>query len=118
MADYVVIVDFRLKPDTHAAFRRLVDANAIASVRSEPGCRRFDVLEPKGESGRIVLYEIYSDRAAFDDHLKTEHFADFDAAAADLVAQRTVSQFDLVCEGSGPQASRGGSGDAAAAVAE
>jgi quinol monooxygenase YgiN len=115
MADYVVIVDFRLKPDTQAAFRRLVDANAIASVRSEPGCRRFDVLEPKGENGRIVLYEIYRDRAAFEDHLKTEHFAAFDAAAAGLVTERTVSDFDLVCEASGPLASRGGSG---AAVAE
>ena len=118
MADYVVIVEFRLKPDMHASFRRLVESNAIASVRSEPGCRRFDVLEPKDENGRIVLYEIYRDRAAFEDHLKTEHFAAFDAAAADLVTDRTVSHFDLVCEASGPLASRGGSGDAAAAVAE
>ena len=118
MADYVVIVEFRLKPDMHASFRRLVESNAIASVRSEPGCRRFDVLEPKDENGRIVLYEIYRDRAAFEDHLKTEHFAAFDAAAADLVTERTVSHFDLVCEASGPLASRGGSGDAAAAVAE
>ena len=98
MADYVIIVDFRLKPDTQAAFRRLIDANAMASVRSEPGCRRFDVLEPKGEEGRIVLYEIYRDRSAFEDHLKTAHFAAFDAAVADLVAHKAVTEFALVCE--------------------
>lgn len=118
MTDYVVIVAFRLKPNTRRVFRRLVDANAIASVRSEPGCRRFDVLEPKGEDDRIVLYEIYRDRAAFEEHLKTAHFAAFDAAVADLVAEKTVNDYHLMCEGTTPQAGRGGAGDGAAAVAE
>ncbi len=50
MSGFVVIVDFRLKPGSRSAFRRLVDTNATASVRDEPGCRRFDVLEVQGES--------------------------------------------------------------------
>ena len=34
----------------------------------EPGCRRFDVVEPQGEPDRVLLYEIYDDEAAFDAH--------------------------------------------------
>jgi quinol monooxygenase YgiN len=100
MGAYAIIVDFRLKPGSQAAFRRLVDDNAIASVRDEPGCRRFDVLEPKGENERIVLYEIYDDRAAFDAHLKTAHFASFNAASAPYVAEKRVLEYALVCAGS------------------
>jgi quinol monooxygenase YgiN len=104
MAGYVILVDFRLKPGGRAAFRRLVDENAIASARDEPGCRRFDVLEPQGQSGgesdRVLLYEIYDDRAAFDAHLKTPHFAAFNAASAPHVADKTVMEYALVCAGS------------------
>jgi quinol monooxygenase YgiN len=98
MGDYVIIVDFRLKPKTRAHFRRLIDANAAASIRSEPGCRRFDVLEPKGEQDRIVLYEIYRDRAAFEEHLRMPHFAAFEVAAAAMVDGKSVMEYELICE--------------------
>jgi autoinducer 2-degrading protein len=53
------------------------------------------VVVPEGEADRIILYEIYDDAAAFDAHLKTPHFASFDAASAPLVAGRTVSRCRL-----------------------
>ena len=49
---------------------------------------------------RIVLYEIYDDRAAFEAHLKTPHFHEFNAGSTPLVADKSVSDCDLVCEGS------------------
>jgi quinol monooxygenase YgiN len=100
MRGFVIVVDFRLKPGATAAFRRLIDENARASCRDEPGCRRFDVLEVQVESDRIVLYEVYKNRAAFDAHIKTRHFARFNEESASLVAAKTVAEFDLVCEGS------------------
>ena len=100
MSGFVIIVDFRLKPGTYDRFRALIVENAAASVRDEPGCRRFDVVVPEGEADRIILYEIYDDAAAFDAHLKTPHFASFDAASAPLVAARTVSRCRLDFEAS------------------
>src|SRR5579871_4735613 len=47
MSGYVIVVDFKLHAGKYAAFRTLIDENARASAQSEPGCRRFDVLEPK-----------------------------------------------------------------------
>ena len=100
MSSFVVVVDFRLKPGAKGAFRCLIDENARASCRDEPGCRRFDVLESPSETDRIVLYEIYDDRAAFGAHIKTGHFARFNEASAALVADKKVTELDLVCEGS------------------
>lgn len=87
---YVIIVEFRLKQGTRAEFRRLIDANAAASVRNEDGCLQFDVLEPEGEDDRVLLYEIYADRAAFDAHVLSEHFRTFARSSDPLCLQKNT----------------------------
>jgi autoinducer 2-degrading protein len=98
MTSFVVWVDFRLKPGARDSFRKLIDANAVASVRNEAGCRRFDVTEARGEPDRIVLYEIYDSEAAFDEHCRTVHFDDFNTQSAPLVDAKLVTICDLVLE--------------------
>jgi quinol monooxygenase YgiN len=100
MNEFVIIVDFQLKPGAKAAFLRLIHENARTSCREEPGCQRFDVLATQDDAYRIVLYEIYDDRSAFEAHIKTDHFARFNEASAGLVADKKVTEFGLVCEGS------------------
>jgi (4S)-4-hydroxy-5-phosphonooxypentane-2,3-dione isomerase len=100
MSGFVIIVDFRLRPGSKPVFRDLINENARASCRDEPGCRRFDVLESPSEADRIVLYEIYDDRAAFQAHMETGHFARFNEASAALVADKKVTELTLTCEGS------------------
>jgi quinol monooxygenase YgiN len=100
MTGFVVWVDFRLKPGARERFRELVDANATASVRNEPGCRRFDVTEARGEPDRVLLYEIYDSQAAFEDHCRTAHFDEFNTQSAPLVDTKLVTICDLVLEAS------------------
>lgn len=100
MSGFVITVDFTLKPGAMAAFRKLIDRNARDSCADEPGCRRFDVLAPTEASNKIFLYEIYDDRAAFDAHLKSPHFAAFNRESEALVISKTVAQYNLACEGS------------------
>jgi autoinducer 2-degrading protein len=89
----VILVDFTLAPETRAEFHRLVLENAAASLRDEPGCRRFDVLVPEGDSGdRVVLYEIYDDEEAFAAHVRTDHYARFAEATEALVRTKTVTR--------------------------
>ena len=99
MTGFVIIVDFRLKAGAQLDFRRLIDANAAASVRSERGCRRFDVVEPRGEADRVLLYEIYDDQAAFDAHCQSAHYAHFNSESAPMVTAKAVIRGDLVHEG-------------------
>lgn len=95
---FVVVAEFDLPAGQVEAFLPLVRDNATASVRDEPGCRRFDVLVPERngeESCRIVLYEIYRDAAAFDEHLHSPHFKTFQTAALPFVTGRALRRFDL-----------------------
>lgn len=92
---FVILAEFDVPPEHTEAFMRHVRENAVASVRDEPGCRRFDVLQPENGAERVALYEIYRDRAAFEAHLRTPHFADFDSATQPLVRRRFIRRFDL-----------------------
>ena len=96
MPRFVILVEFHLKPGTGAQFKDLVLENAAASVRDEPGCRRFDVLlDRDGSPDRVTLYEIYDDETAFEAHLKTPHFAKFTAAVADIVEDQVLRKLDV-----------------------
>ena len=82
---------FPLKPGARKAFRSCIDDNASrpAAMSRLPPLRRHRAA--KARADRILLYEIYDDRAAFDAHIKTPHFLAFDEASAPLVADKTVS---------------------------
>ena len=92
---YVVIVDFRIKPERLAAFMPLMLENARLSRETEPGCRQFDVCVDPADKTSVFLYEIYDDRAAFDAHLATAHFKRFDSAVGPMVATKVVRTLKL-----------------------
>lgn len=91
---FVVIAEFNVADGQRVRFLGLVRANAAASVREEPGCRRFDVLVPE-QDGPITLYEIYESPDAFAAHLATPHFAAFRDAVRDMTDQAVVRRFTL-----------------------
>ncbi len=92
---FVILAEFTLVADQADAFLALVRRNAAASVREEPGCRRFDVLVPEDAEPRVVLYEIYDSPAAFEAHLASAHFIAFRDATAAMIAGRSVRRFGL-----------------------
>ena len=87
---YVIIVDFEIEPDRLTEFLPLMRENAAASVRDEPGCQQFDICQDPDSPHHIFLYEIYDDRAAFEAHLASPHFTDFDAATVSMLVSKTV----------------------------
>lgn len=92
---YVVTVLFSLKADRAGEFLSLMRENAKLSVANEPGCHQFDVcLDDSGL--KVFLYETYSDRAAFDDHLGSQHFKDFDLATLDMYVSKDVATYALL----------------------
>lgn len=93
MPRLVIIAEFDVKPGAMDAFLAAAREDAQASLRDEPGCRRFDVLTPDGGGDKVVLYEIYDDDAAFAAHMETPHFAAFRDAIADLEESRRVGKY-------------------------
>jgi autoinducer 2-degrading protein len=96
-ACYAITVRFQLRPGTEDRFLALVNENAASSVRDEPDCLLFDVLVPRDSPAEpyVLLYEIYSSRAALEHHVTTSHYRDFDAATRALVMHKEVREFTL-----------------------
>ena len=93
MNKFVLIVEFDVKPENLAKFNELIAINANASVGNEAGCKQFDVIQDADNPNRIVLYEVYDDAAAFQDHLGREHTKTFLAAAKPLINSQTARKF-------------------------
>ena len=91
-----ILVTFDIEPGKLDVFCRLASPNARASLEREPGCEVFDVLLPAGQADRVVLYERYCDHAAFGEHCRTGHFAEFDRASAAIVLAKGFAEFSAV----------------------
>ena len=70
-----LMVQLEVRPEDRDEFLAAITTNAAASVRDEPGCRRFDVTAVEGDGNRFVLYELYDDAEAFEAHKRAPHFA-------------------------------------------
>ena len=80
----------------------MIVENANRSRTAEPGCERFDVLVPQDSADQVFLYEIYKDKAAFEEHLKTQHFLDFNGASARLVKAKKIVAYGLANDSAQP----------------
>lgn len=72
---YTLFASVQVHPEKREDFLVGIAANAESSVRDEPGCLRFDVMEDVQRPNTFYYYEIYTDPAAFDAHKASSHFA-------------------------------------------
>lgn len=91
---FVLVVEFTAKPGHSATFRDRVQQQARDSLQLEPECHVFDVCVDPARDEFVLLYEVYTDRAAFDAHLASDHFKGFDADVRDWVADKQVSTYE------------------------
>jgi autoinducer 2-degrading protein len=85
---YVIIVQIQIKEGYKDAFIEAMLDDAKGSVKNEPGCLRFDVIQDGGDPNRIWLYEVYVDEAAFQVHMQTPHFIKWRDTVKDWFADR------------------------------
>ena len=95
---YVVTVHFQARQGHEEAFLEAMKQQAKNSLEREDHCVQFDVCTAPDDPGHIFLYEIYRDAAAFQAHLETAHFRDFNEATADLVQSKQVDTWHRVPE--------------------
>jgi autoinducer 2-degrading protein len=93
---FAVCVTFRLIPGQTIDFMPAMQGNAATSLAEEVGCHRFDVLSDTAKPDLVFLYELYTDRAAFDAHCASQHFQTFDAVTAKMIADKDVTLWDQV----------------------
>ena len=61
---HAIFVTINIKPGFREQFKEASLGDSQGSVRDEPGCMRFDILEDKTNPNRFYLYEVYVDEDA------------------------------------------------------
>lgn len=93
---FVVTVDFQVKSEHVAEFVEMMKKQASNSLRKEEGCLQFDVCRDPSDGGRIFLYEVYKDSDAFELHLKTDHFLEFNKAVSPWTASKSDRKWERI----------------------
>lgn len=88
---FVVTVNFKIAPEFETDFAAAMLQQAKNSIEREADCHVFDVCVASNDSASVYLYEKYTDAAAFDVHLASEHFKTFDAMVAPWLVSKTVN---------------------------
>jgi len=81
---FALIVSLKVKPEMRDRFLEAAADDSTCSVRDEPGCRRFDVLQDQADPNHFFFYEVYRDEAALEAHRAAPHYAVWRAAADTL----------------------------------
>lgn len=84
---FVLQVDIRIRPESVDAFMEKLAANAQAA-RREAGCKQFDVAVDPEDPAHVMLYEVYDDESAFQQHQQTSAFKTYVSQAVPLLASR------------------------------
>lgn len=80
MTDPVVLIaQFTARPGKEAVVAALLE-NLADKVRNEPGNVVFDCYQQAGNTQAFVVYEIYRDQRAFDEHISADYGATFNAS--------------------------------------
>lgn len=87
---FVVIAEFEALEGRLDSFLTVARDDATRSVADEPGCKQFDIVIDEAAPNSVIFYETYVDRAAFDAHLATPHFARFAAAWPNFAREKRV----------------------------
>ncbi|MBO0709401.1 MAG: antibiotic biosynthesis monooxygenase, partial [Candidatus Dormibacteraeota bacterium] len=61
---HAIFVTVKVKPDLRDRFLEVIEDDATASVRDEPGCVDFQVLQDRSDPDTYYFYEVYRDEEA------------------------------------------------------
>jgi quinol monooxygenase YgiN len=75
MSRVAVIATLEVDTATFEDVKTRVLEHRERCLASEPGTLMFELMLPRDEPGRMYLYEVYADQAAFDVHWHGESIA-------------------------------------------
>ena len=96
--EVVLYAEFTAKPGVAAEIDTLLSGFA-QTVRAEPGNVTFDAYRRSEAPDRFVVFEIYRDRAAFEEHIGAEAGRLFNAELRDLIVEAGSELNFLVAAG-------------------
>ena len=96
MPKFVLIGTIEIAPGRTEEFVPLLMEHRARCLKDEPGTLQFDVLLPRDDTRKVMLYELYRDEAAFDTHSKGPSLARFREEATGMIAKVSGTRCALV----------------------
>jgi len=87
---YIITVEFTIAESHLENFMVAMKQQAANSLKLEADCHQFNIAMAEKADSQILLYEMYSDRAAFEAHLASDHFASFNETVSDWIIDKSV----------------------------
>ncbi len=82
----VRVIDVFVKAANIEDFKQASVVNRRGSI-AEPGVLRFDVLQDEAKPDHFVLYEVYRDEQATQNHKQTEHYKLWKSSVEAMMAE-------------------------------
>ena len=89
---FVITVKFVIHEEFIEKFKQRILQQARDSLELEKECHEFDVCHDPNEGTVVFLYETYTDKDAFDVHLNSEHYKNFNEEVTPWVKEKIVTQ--------------------------
>lgn len=74
---FIILVPIRVDKEYREPYMEALIVNGRASVQTEPGVIRFDIIQDAHDPDVIWIYEVYRDEEAFNTHRASTHFNEF-----------------------------------------
>ena len=79
------ISEIEIEPSFRKEYLDILNEEASASVRLEPGVISIFPMFQKENHNQIRILEIYADKSAYESHLKTSHFLKYKTTTIKMV---------------------------------
>ena len=96
MGKIAIVATFEANEGSLEDLLTLTRQHARRCLERELGCLHFDIMVPREQENRIVLYEIYKDQAALDGHLASDHMNQFREERTPFFKSAQASLCDLL----------------------
>jgi quinol monooxygenase YgiN len=92
MPKFAIMATIEVLPGRIDEFLTILMAHRARCLKEEPGTLLFEVLRPRDDDTKVMLYELYQDDAAFNVHVKGSSIARMREASAGMTAEVSATK--------------------------
>jgi quinol monooxygenase YgiN len=87
MPKLAIIGTIEIAPGRIDDYMKLAMAHRERCLRDEPGTLAFEILRPRDDDTKVMLYEVYEDDAAFEAHWNGASIKQIRQKAGDIIVK-------------------------------
>ena len=91
-----IIGAIEIAPGRRDELLPLLMAHRARCLKDEPGTLQFEVLAPREDDTKVLIYEVYQDDAAFEVHRSGPSIAQWREETAGMIVKMNITKCALV----------------------